>query len=52
MTIELFRIIEKRHIEEGLRQAEAEEFASEEEVRAVFSKWRGDADIPAEGDRR
>lgn len=28
------------HIEEGLRQAEAGEFASEAEVREAFARWR------------
>lgn len=28
------------HIEEGLRQAEAGEFASEDEVNAAFARWR------------
>ena len=28
------------HIKEGLRQADAGEFASDEEVAAAFSKWR------------
>jgi len=28
------------HIEEGLRQADAGEFASEAEVRAAFARWR------------
>jgi predicted transcriptional regulator len=28
------------HIEEGMRQAEAGEFASEAEVRAAFARWR------------
>jgi predicted transcriptional regulator len=29
-----------RHIEEGLRQADAGEFASETEVREAFARWR------------
>ena len=28
------------HIEEGLRQADAGEFASDDEVAAAFAKWR------------
>lgn len=28
------------HIKEGLRQADAGEFASDEEVAAAFAKWR------------
>ncbi len=28
------------HIKEGLRQADAGEFATEEEVAAVFARWR------------
>lgn len=28
------------HIEEGMRQADAGEFASEAEVRAAFARWR------------
>ncbi len=28
------------HIEEGLRQADAGEFATDEEVAAAFTKWR------------
>lgn len=28
------------HIKEGLRQADAGEFASDEEVRAAFARWR------------
>ncbi len=28
------------HIEEGLRQAEAGEFATDEEVSAAFARWR------------
>lgn len=28
------------HIEEGVRQAEAGEFASEDEVRAAFARWK------------
>jgi len=28
------------HIKEGLRQADAGEFASDDEVAAAFSKWR------------
>lgn len=28
------------HIEEGLRQADAGDFASDEEVAAAFAKWR------------
>jgi len=28
------------HIQEGLRQADAGEFASDEQVARVFSKWR------------
>lgn len=28
------------HIEEGLRQAEAGDFASDEEVEAAFARWR------------
>ncbi len=28
------------HIAEGLRQAEAEDFASDEEVAAAFAQWR------------
>lgn len=28
------------HIKEGLRQADAEEFATEAEVKAAFEKWR------------
>ncbi len=28
------------HIKEGLRQADAGEFASDEEVTAAFAKWR------------
>ncbi len=28
------------HIEEGLRQADAGEFATDEEVAAAFAKWR------------
>jgi len=28
------------HIREGLRQAEAGEFASEDEVRQAFARWR------------
>ncbi|MHB0704116.1 CopG family ribbon-helix-helix protein [Roseomonas mucosa] len=28
------------HIEEGLRQADAGEFASDEEVNAAFARWR------------
>ena len=29
------------HIKEGLRQAEAGEFASQTEVQAAFARWRG-----------
>lgn len=29
-----------RHVQEGLRQADAGEFASDEQVARVFSKWR------------
>ncbi len=28
------------HIKEGLRQAEAGEYASDEEVKAAFARWR------------
>ena len=29
-----------RHIEEGVRQADAEDFAGDDEVAAVFGKWK------------
>jgi RHH-type transcriptional regulator, rel operon repressor / antitoxin RelB len=31
---------QRAHIEEGLRQADAGEFASEAEVRAAFTRWQ------------
>lgn len=31
---------QESHIQEGLRQADAGEFASDQEVARVFSKWR------------
>jgi RHH-type rel operon transcriptional repressor/antitoxin RelB len=31
---------QRAHIGEGLRQADAGEFASEAEVRAAFARWR------------
>ena len=29
-----------KHIQEGMRQADADEFASEAEVREAFARWR------------
>jgi predicted transcriptional regulator len=29
-----------KHIEEGMRQADAGEFATEDEVRAAFARWQ------------
>jgi predicted transcriptional regulator len=31
---------QREHIREGLRQAQASEFATEEEVRQAFARWR------------
>ena len=31
---------QENHVQEGLRQADAGEFASDDEVARVFSKWR------------
>jgi predicted transcriptional regulator len=32
---------QRAHIEEGVRQGDAGEFASEAEVREAFARWRG-----------
>ena len=31
---------QRRHIEEGVRQADAEDFAGDDEVAAAFGKWK------------
>jgi len=35
-----FYVWQREHIEEGVRQADAGEFASEAEVREAFARWR------------